>query len=61
VLGKRRSEFGDRGPTRLLDVPVELDTGGFEDSDRGVADLRTHAVARDQSDRMPRQSGPTGF
>src|SRR5229473_6681705 len=60
VLGKRRSEFGDRGFACLLDVPIELNTREFEDSDGGVADLGAHAVAGDESYRMP-QSGPTGF
>src|SRR5260370_15908546 len=59
VLGERRSEFGDRGLAGLLDVPIELNAGEFEDSDCGVADLGTHAVARDESDRMP-HSGPAG-
>src|SRR6202171_5192852 len=39
MLGKRRSEFGDRCLAGLLDVPIELNTGGFEDSNGRIADL----------------------
>src|ERR1700687_3943630 len=60
-LGKRSAKFGDSRLARLLDVPVELDSGGLEDSDGGVADLWADAVTRDESYRMPTQSGPTGF
>src|SRR5258708_37888733 len=60
VLGKRRSEFGDRGCAGLLDVPIELNAGESGDWDCGGADPGAHSVSRDSGDRRP-QSVPTGF
>src|SRR5438270_10141057 len=53
---ERRAELGDRGLTCLLDVPLELDTGGFEDPNCRFADLRAHAVPRNQRYCVPTQS-----
>ena len=41
----------------VLEVPVELDSGGLEHAPRGLRELGPGAVARDEGDSM-RQNGP---
>src|SRR5438045_2052694 len=48
MLGERRPVLGHHVLAGLLHVPVEVDPGGLEDAHSRIADLRSHAVARDQ-------------
>src|SRR6266542_286880 len=51
-LGERRAVPVDDVGARLLDVPVELDTGPLEDAPGGFGQLRPYSVARDEGDTV---------
>jgi hypothetical protein len=60
MVRKRRAVLGYGGFAGLVNVPLELDSGGFEDSHGGVADLGADAVARDERYCVLGQSVLTG-
>src|SRR2546426_1801113 len=50
ILGERRAVLGHRGHADLMDVPLDLDPGGFDRPARSLDDLRARAVARNERD-----------